>query len=109
MNCELIIGSKQERARSAAYSKILSIATDRYRVVLYSPEITVYTDITQEAKQSWTRLLNIKIIYGDDSRNDKYDNVKRFLNTVDEIAGHCGSLATLEVRACWAKFIENHL
>ena len=106
LNCELIIGNKQQRARSAADSKILSIATDRYRVVLYSPEITVYTDITQEAKQSWPRLLNIKIIYGGDSRND---NVKRFLNTLDEIAGHRGSLATLELRACWANFIENHL
>ena len=66
-----MIGSKQERARPAADSKILSIATDRYRVVLYSPEITVYTDITQEAKQSLSRLINTKIIYGDDSRNVK--------------------------------------
>ena len=37
LNCELIIGSTQERAReSAADSKILSIATDRYRVVGYA-------------------------------------------------------------------------
>ena len=71
--------------------------------------MTVYTDITQEAKQSWSRLLNIKLIYGDDSRNVKYDNVKRFFNTLDEIAGHRGSLATLELSACWANFIENHL
>ena len=90
--------------------KILSIATDRYRVVLYSPEITVYTDSTQEAKQSWSRLLNIKIIYGDDSRNVKYDNVKRLLNTLDAIAGYRRSLETLELpRVCWANLIENHL
>ena len=52
-------------------------------LILYSQEITVYTEITQEAKLSWSRLLTIKIIYGDDSQTVKYDNGKIFLSTLD--------------------------